>query len=179
MSNLINRCLTLMVLSIVLSIHTVNAEEMSHEGMNHDAMDNKSMDKKPMDHDAMGHGTMDKNAKETKSMDHDGMDHHNMDMSDMHHQNKQAKKPTQAKLQTLGQIPESGKSREAGFDGRYNMESTSVLYDVKTRCVNASRGLVMLDTMALAKCETNFQGKASGSDVMNSTDKDHKPHMMH
>jgi len=188
MINYINRCLSLVVmfifLSLSLSIQGVNAEEMSHQGMDHDAMDKKAMEKQSMedntmDHKAMGHNGMDKNTKETKSMDHGSMDHHKMDMSDMHHESKQTKKPTQAKLLTLEQIPDSGRSREAGFDGRYNMEPTSKLYDAKTRCANASRGLVMLDNATLAKCETKFQDNPSNSGTMNTSGKKHEPHMMH
>jgi len=179
MINYINRCLSLVMMFIFLSIHGVNAEEMSHQGKGHDAMGKKAEEKQSMDHKAMGHNGMDKNTKETKSMDHGSMDHHKMDMSDMHHESKQTKKPTQAKLLTLEQIPDSGRSREAGFDGRYNMEPTSMLYDAKTRCANASRGLVMLDNATLAKCETKFQDNPSNSGTMNTTGKNHEPHMMH
>ena len=67
-----------------------------------------------------------------------------------------------AKLQQLNKIPTSGRSREATFDGRYNMESTSVINDLDSQCAHASRGLVMLDNATWEKCGGKPEGASKG-----------------
>ena len=68
----------------------------------------------------------------------------------------------QQQLHKLNRISASGRSREATFDGRYNMESTSVDNDLKTRCAQGSRGLVMLDNATWEACGGKPEGAAKG-----------------
>lgn len=61
-------------------------------------------------------------------------------------------KPSAGKLPALNNMPESGKAREAGFDGRSLMESTRIHADLATKCAQAQRGLIHLDNAAWKKC---------------------------
>lgn len=80
-------------------------------------------------------------------------------------------------LQKLKQMPVSGKSREAGFDGRYVMESTSADAALATRCAQASRGLIMVDNATWAKCGGKPEGWSMG--IGNNQPMDHSGHMGH
>ena len=65
-------------------------------------------------------------------------------------------------LTTLNAIPSSGRSREAGFDGRYAMEPTGKSDISVSRCAQGSRGLVMLSNVEWRGCGGKVAG-ASGS----------------
>lgn len=88
-----------------------------------------------------------------------------MDHSKMDHSKMQMKAPLvkPGGLQKLDKLPASGKSREAGFDENYAMESTTVENDLATRCAQASRGLVMLDNATWQKCGGKPAGAAKGA----------------
>ncbi len=104
------------------------------------------------------------------------MDHSKMDHSAMQH-NMQAMKPAApGKLERLPKLPPSGKAREAGSDGRYAMESTSIDDDTWTQCVKASRGLVMVDNATWAKCGGKPEGWSKGPE--NAAPMDHSQHKM-
>ena len=77
-----------------------------------------------------------------------------------HNQSKSGYTTSKSKtgLNTLSVIPESGKSREAGFDDRYAMEPTSALDNQADLCAKGSRGLIMLDRKTLAKCGSSPEG---------------------
>lgn len=59
---------------------------------------------------------------------------------------------TKGELDALAATPESGKSREAGFDKRYTMEPTSAGDKLADLCAKGSRGLVILDRQTWEKC---------------------------
>ena len=87
--------------------------------------------------------------------------HQMMDHSKM--QKKQAMKKMMSKrLQQMDEMPVSGKSREAGFDKKYTMESTINKNNLSERCAQASRGLVMLDNKEWEKCGGKVKGTAMG-----------------
>lgn len=48
--------------------------------------------------------------------------------------------------------PASGKAREAGYDGRDMMESTTAENLASVQCAQAARGLIMLDRAAAVQC---------------------------
>jgi len=95
-----------------------------------------------MDHSMMGHG----------AMDHAGMQQHNGPV------------PTAA-LDRLPAMPPSGVAHEAGFDGKYAMESAPAFDDPATRCAQASRGLVMLDHAGWANCGGRPEGAAATMEI--------------
>lgn len=111
-------------------------------------------------------------------MDHS--QHMNMDHSTMQHapSKPMSKVPVQqGQLQKLSEMPASGKAREAGSDGRYAMEATSVTDDVQTKCAKASRGLIMIDNITWEKCGGKPKGWSEGAG--NAKPMDHSQHMMH
>ena len=81
------------------------------------------------------------------------------------------------KLQKLPELPASGKAREAGSDGRYAMEPTSVNDNIRTKCAKASRGLVMVDNKTWAQCGGKPKGWSEGPG--NAEPMDHSQHDMH
>ncbi len=86
-----------------------------------------------------------------------------VDHSTMNHSAHQGYKPVKTnkgRFEVLTTQPQSGKAREAGFDGRYAMEPTSISNTLATRCAQASRGLIMLDNVTWARCG----GKPKGVD---------------
>jgi len=96
-------------------------------------------------------------------MDHSkmtGMDHSKMDHSKMMHMSPP--KTKKGKLAMVKEQPASGKSREAGFDGRYNMEPTTALNSLATQCAQASRGMILLDNKTWARCGGKTKGVAEG-----------------
>ncbi len=68
------------------------------------------------------------------------------------------KKKQSDTLVILNAMPKSGRAREAGFDGKFIMESTSIQDSDFTLCAKATRGLIMLDNAMLKKCG----GRATG-----------------
>ena len=78
----------------------------------------------------------------------------------------------------LKQIPDSGKSREAGFDGRYLMEAMSHTESIKQACALASRGLMMLDNDSWKQCGGKPEGLPKSKDdaVKQTTDHQHMHH---
>jgi uncharacterized protein involved in copper resistance len=84
-------------------------------------------------------------------MDHSKMNHSAMSHATMVHDAPSA-------LATLSVMPASGNSREGGADGRYVMESTSVLDSMAEQCAKASRGLIMLDNAALVTVRRQAAG---------------------
>lgn len=58
----------------------------------------------------------------------------------------------QQALPLLTALPPSGKSREAGSDGAYIMESTQTQSDLAIRCAQATRGLIVLDRATWEMC---------------------------
>ena len=67
--------------------------------------------------------------------------------------------------------------RAGGADGRYVMESTSVLDTMAEQCAKATRGLVMLDNAAWVQCGGKPQGAASTSASL-ATGHEHAGHTM-
>lgn len=121
-----------------------------------------------MDHSAMDHGTMDHSAMDHTAMDHSAMDHDAMNDDNV----GQGIKSAGETLEKVGVMPASGKAREAGADGRYLMEPTSVHDNLAAQCAKASRGLVMLDNVTWAKCG----GKPKGATLqVNATMKNAQP----
>ena len=125
------------------------------------------------DHDAMQH--------DTGHVQHDGMNHKVVSgkHSIMNADGKQTMSSYSAReentLVQLDSVPASGKSREAGYDGRYAMEPTRHDDDIATQCAKASRGLVMIDKATLSKCNDKVSGttaEVSGSTTM----MDHSSH---
>jgi hypothetical protein len=88
------------------------------------------------------------------------MDHAQMDHSKTMHM--MAPKPKKGKLDMVKEQPASGKAREAGSDGRYHMEPTSVKNSLATRCAQASRGLILLDNKTWTRCGGKTRGVAVG-----------------
>ncbi len=65
-------------------------------------------------------------------------------------------------LKVLSRMPDSGKSREAGFDGRYAMEPTTAPSKMADRCALASRGIIMLDRQSWKRCGGKPKGPSPG-----------------
>ncbi|MGD8940466.1 MAG: hypothetical protein PVJ72_13860 [Gammaproteobacteria bacterium] len=131
--------------------------------------------------------------RDVETMDmQDASEHHKMDHSAqqvphgehaMHGEPaKSAMKSTHSEsLSTLKTMPSSGRSREAGYDDRYAMESTSASNSLQTQCAQASRGLIMIDNATWAKCGGKPEGWSKGiadaaTDVHTM---DHGEHMGH
>lgn len=103
-------------------------------------------------------------------MDHSRMDHSKMDHSKKgkmdHGMNgpkvAQPKAVKKGKLNRLPAMPASGRSREAGYDGRYAMEPTSNRSRLSEQCAQASRGIVMLDNATWKRCGGKPEGAAMG-----------------
>ena len=88
---------------------------------------------------------------------HDG---HKMTHGKMDH--KQHRRMNQGGLKVLSQVPASGKAREAGFDGRYAMEPTTMPSRMANRCALASRGIIMLDEQSWKLCGGKPKGASPG-----------------
>jgi hypothetical protein len=80
----------------------------------------------------------------------------------MDHSAHMAMPASPGKLGRLERVPDSGRAREAGSDGRYAMESTTVEASLATRCAQASRGLIMLDNAGWKACGGKPTGAAMG-----------------
>ena len=119
-------------------------------------------------------------------MDHSKMDHSQMEHSGMDHSsmNQYSDKPQPAmkgELPILRSMPASGSAREAGYDGRYGMESTTTRNKLATQCAQASRGLIMMDNATWKKCGGKPQGAAKGPSAKSEQGAamDHSQHMQH
>jgi hypothetical protein len=112
-------------------------------------------------------------------MDHSTMDHSQMNHSghDMHGPAVgQPKSSATGKLKNLSAMPPSGRAREAGSDGRYAMESTSVNSSIEVKCIQATRGIIMLDNATWKRCGGKPKGASMGVDKSAEADHQHMPH---
>ena len=159
---------SILVISLLVATHA-NAAEMDHSQMHDDqqhqpmmSSDESASDDKHhgMDHDmtqSMDHKGMDHNM--SPSMDHQGMNHKDSGQQTGHSMSSKATTTTSSvSLKPLTKVPPSGKAREAGFDGTYTMEDTSVDHSLARRCALASRGLVMLDNAGWKQCSNIPEG---------------------
>lgn len=55
-------------------------------------------------------------------------------------------------LEWLKEFPLSGKAREAGFDGKSVMETTGIDHSLILKCLQANRGLIMLNETQWIEC---------------------------
>ncbi len=76
-------------------------------------------------------------------------------------------------LSRLPVMPASGRAREAGSDGRYAMEPTSIRTRWSEKCAQATRGLVMLDNAAWKRCGGKPKGAAMGIKNQSEAKMDH------
>ena len=134
----------------MFSIGITAAEEQMNMDHGHDAHQHEQMS--PPEHS--GHaGHMD------STDEHSGHAHHNTQAAE------------KAILKTL---PPSGKSREAGYEGSYMMDSTTVENNPAIQCQQASRGWVMLDRASLEKCGGIHEDVSGSKNMLKSVD--HKMH---
>lgn len=103
------------------------------------------------------------------------VDHSTMDHSA--HKGYKPMKINKGRFEVLTTQPKSGKAREAGFDGRYAMESTSVSNPLAMRCAQASRGLLILDNATWARCGGKPNGVAESPGKTQQVD--HSGHGAH
>ena len=107
-------------------------------------------------------------------MDHSKMDHSGHDMHGP--AVGQPKSGATGKLKNLSAMPASGRAREAGSDGRYAMESTSVNSPIAVKCAQATRGIVMLDNATWKRCGGKPKGASKGVDKPAEVDHQHMNH---
>ncbi len=112
-------------------------------------------------------------AEEIDHSQHQGIDHSKHMMPATKTYKGTSSKQVLKKLEVMSK---SGVAREAGFDGKYAMETTTVKESLKTRCAKASRGLIMLDNKSWAKCGGKPKGLAEGPDKKASQSMDHSQH---
>ena len=181
-------------------VFPVAAEEMDHGTMDHSNLDHNQMEVQqhgttmmhtsPSDEDDMSH-TMHKSPASKaviKEAPPGASDHHaDHDMEKMQHDmadHAQHGKPgtktmaSSESLKKLKQLPPSGKSREANYDGSYYMHNTSLEQTLEARCALASRGLMMLDNESWKKCGGKPTGWSKGITSAQSDD-EHSQHMKH
>jgi hypothetical protein len=194
-----------MFFSLSLAAETMDHSMMHHEDhgdMQHDTHQSMSDPQhdagnhadKHMQDSHMQHGTPEHPSGASDHQNHAGMmeqdatehnmhsQHDAMQQSDAeHHAHSTNMAMESADLSRLQAMPSSGKSREAGFDGRYVMESTTAQASVATRCAQASRGLVMVDNATWAECGGKPQGwsKGIGDRTTAHPAMDHSQHMGH
>ena len=194
------RQLTTIFLTCSVVVFPVIAEEMDHSTMDHSTMDHSQMEVQqhgttmmhtsPSDEDDMSH-TMHKSPASkavTKELTHGTSDHHaEHDMDKMQHdkaehvqhEKKTTKNMASAKsMEKLKQLPPSGKSREANYDGTYFMHNTSLEQSLEAKCALASRGIMMLDNESWKKCGGKPIGWSKGITSAQS-DNEHSQHMNH
>ena len=186
-----------LLLSLSLSAEPVDHSTMHHEEhgeMQHDT----HQPKQEQDNDASEHMQHDESDHHSGDGEHHGnvTEHHNhADMiiheeapheamqhtSGEHHAASSSMTMDPAVLTKLQTMPPSGKSREAGYDDRYVMESTSAEDSIATHCAQASRGLVMVDNATWVKCGGKPEGWSKGIGDMAATvsPMDHSQHMGH
>jgi len=154
----------LVILSSVftLPVSIIQAAEMDHS--QHLSMEQSQ----PMDMDHSQHMNMEQN--QPVKMDHANMQHATSEST-------KSLPVKQGQLQRLSEMPASGRAREAGSDGRYAMETTTVSNDILTKCAQATRGLVMVDNATWAQCGGKPKGWSEGP--ANAAPMDHSQHMMH
>ncbi|MGD8559144.1 MAG: hypothetical protein PVG89_08810 [Gammaproteobacteria bacterium] len=154
--NTTNLTRTLLILATLLPV-SVLGQEMDHSMMSHD----NPQEQQGMNHDEP-HDNM---SQEHMSMDGDHKEHRGDSPSTM--------------LQRLSALPPSGKSREANYDGNYMMQSTAIDQSLETRCALASRGLMMLDNDAWAKCGGKPKGWSKGIGNNSRSNMEHGNHKNH
>lgn len=91
-------------------------------------------------------------------MDHSKMDHSKMGHGMSGPKVAMTKAVKKGRLDRLSKMPPSGQAREAGSDGRYAMEPTSVRTRRSEKCAQATRGLIMLDNSAWKRCGGKPEG---------------------
>jgi hypothetical protein len=180
----------------------LSAQEMDHSSMHHEhesssASTMQQTQDQDMHHDQHGTTMNHSSPSDENDMNHSmhgssseltGKDtmpqteshHADHDMGSMEHDMKTSMAPVHStiKLEPLTQLPPSGKSREAGYDGSYMMENTSINLSIKARCALASRGLIMLDNDSFQKCGGKPIGWSKGVSSTQTTE-DHSQHMNH
>ena len=109
-------------------------------------------------------------AAEMDHSQHQGMDH-------SQYMKQQSK--VKGRLDVLSTMTKSGEAREAGYDGKYQMEPTTINDSVMTQCAKASRGLIMVDNKTWKKCGGKPAGWAKGPGKQASQPMDHSQHMKH
>jgi len=157
-----------------------HTQQTQDQDMHHDQHGATMTHSSPSDENEMNHSM---HGSSSESMGKDTMpqteSHHaDHDMGSMHHDMKSSTATVHSAitLEPLTQLPPSGKSREAGYDGSYAMENTSIDLSIETRCALASRGLIILDNAGWQQCG----GKPAGLPAeVKSTAKSENQHMMH
>ena len=109
-------------------------------------------------------------AAEMDHSQHQGMDHS---------QHMKAKPKVKGRLDVLTTMTKSGEAREAGYDGKYAMEPTTINDSMMTQCAKASRGLIMVDNKTWEKCGGKPQGWSKGPGKQEAQTMDHSQHMKH
>jgi hypothetical protein len=155
------------------SITQSNTHTMNHSNM-HDTPHHNDI---PLQADHAEHNIHNTNAATQENM-HQGHDSmlHQQAMSV--HGNMHGDAMEVHMLTRLDVLPASGKSREAGFDERYVMESIQHTDQPQSHCAKASRGLMMLDNEAWLKCGGKPAGLPKGVQA-NVKPVDHSRHMQH
>ena len=116
-----------------------------------------------------------------KQATHSAEHHADHDMAGHAHHNKTMEKTSMSSsvsLERLTQLPPSGKSREANYDGTYYMHTSSPEQPLEVRCALATRGLMMLDNEGWKKCGGKPIGWSKGI-TSAQTGSDHSHHMNH
>ena len=174
------RQITPLVLAASVVAFPVAAQEMDHSTMQPQQHGTTMMHSSSSDEDDMSHT---KHGSPSEHMGKDaiqgtGEHHADHDMGSMHHDKKQAKidVPSPIPREQLTLVPPSGKSREAGYDGSYMMDNTSLHLSLKERCALASRGLIMLDNASWKECGSKPSGLPT---EIETSAKSESQHMMH
>ena len=185
------RDLTPFLLATNLVVFPAFAEDKDHTTMQPQQHGTTMMHANPSDEDDMSHemhGSPAGNAV-TKEVPHSASEHHaDHNMDTMQHdmtEHAQRGRPitktgasSSENLERLKQLPPSGKSREANYDGSYYMHNTSLEQSLEARCALASRGLMMLDNESWKKCGGKPIGWSKGITSAQS-DNEHSQHMNH
>jgi len=106
------------------------------------------------------------------------VDHSKMDHSKMGHgmngpKVAQQKSTKKGSLNLLSAMPPSGRTREAGSDGRYAMEATSTTTRMSEKCAQATRGLIMMDNTTWKRCGGKPKGASMGAAKQSGEKIDH------
>ena len=172
--------------------HDAGHHADNHAQDNH-AQDNHTQDNHMQD-SRVQHGASEHHSSTSEHQNHAGMMPPDMAEHDMHsqhdamqhvegehHAKSSGTTMESADLPRLQAMPSSGKSREAGYDNRYVMESTTAQASIATRCAQASRGLVMVDNATWDKCGGKPGGwsKGVGDRAGARPAMDHSEHMGH